>query len=245
MTKAKVKLRKVGFLGSSPSSFSTAPIHDPEWEMWACGPGAHLTEGFSDRFHRWFELHDMAENDPQYGTVLDHGYFDWLRSIANEKKVYYRPPLYPGLKGETIPWDDILEKHYGYFLDSTIAWMLAFAYECFDIEQIGIWGIDFATDEERRKQRKGTKHFIELFKLKGVDCIIPDTSDMSFDPPPYPDESRLGKKLDQHIKLLVPEKNKTDNTIKELRSSLAEQEKYAERVAGTLQTLEHMKENWS
>ena len=108
----------------------------------------------------------MAENDPQYGAVLDPGYFEWLQRIVKDgKTVYYRPPIYKGLTGKEFPWDAILKKHNPYFLDSTVAWMFAFAYEYCDVDEIGLFGIDFATDEERRKQRKGTKHFIELFRL--------------------------------------------------------------------------------
>ena len=242
----QLKARKVGFLGSSPSSSSLAPFEDSAWEIWATGPGCHNDPNFKSRFDRWFELHNMADNDPQYGAVIDPGYFQWLQRIADEgKMVYFRPPLYPGMKGELFPWDEILAKHDPYFLDSTVAWMFAFVYEFCDVDEIGLWGVDFATDEERRKQRKGTKHFIELFKLKGIPCYIPDVSDMSFKTAPYPDITPLGKKLDTHMKLLTPEQNSTIKTIQDLRNALEEQEKHLSRINGTMQTLEYFKENLS
>ena len=234
----------MGFLGSSPSSFNSAPYADPTWELWACGPGAHVKSEFKNNFNRWFELHEMSENDPQFGTVLDGGYFEWLQALAGEKTIYYRPPLYPGLKGETIPWDEMAERHGGYFLDSTIAWSMAYLYDYFEVEEIGLWGVDFATDAERIKQRKGTKHFLQLFRLKGVKVTIPEVSDMSFDPAPYPDVSKLAKKVNNHIHLLEPEQVKTETNLKKLREAVIEQEKHLERIRGTMQTLTHFRENW-
>ena len=186
MTKIKLGARKVAFLGSSTSSRVFCPFGDSEWEIWATGPGGHNRPEFKNDFHRWFELHDMAENDPQYGNVLDQGYFQWLADIADEKEIYYKPPIYPGLKGNVFPWDEIRSRHCGYFLDSTVAWMMALCYDYCDVDEIGLFGIDFATDAERMKQRKGGKHFMELFKMKGVKITVPDISEMSFDPEPYP-----------------------------------------------------------
>lgn len=236
--------KRVAFLGSSPSSFNSAPYADPTWEIWACGPGAHVKPTFKNNFNRWFELHDMAENDPQYGTVLDAGYFEWLAALAKEKPVYYRPPLYPGLKGETVPWDEMVARHGGYFLDSTIAWAMAYLYDYLEVEEVGLWGVDFATDAERQKQRKGAKHFLQLFRMKGVKVTIPEVSDMSFDPPPYPDLSKLTRKVTSHLQLLEPERSKTEKNIDKLREALLEQEKHLERIKGTTQTLEHVRDNW-
>src|SRR3990167_3287514 len=246
MQKLVLKGTKVGFLGSSPSSHFLAPVNDPAWEIWACGPGAHMKPGFNERFNRWFELHDMEENDPQkHDAVLDHGYFAWLQSIVPEKTVYYRPPVYPGLSGDIIPWDEIRAEHSDYFLDSTISWMMAFCYEACDVDEVGLFGIDFATDAERRKQRKGAKHFIELFRHKGVKVTVPDVSELAFDPPPYPEVSQLYKKIQKHISLLDPDRVKTEKMIGELQNALDSRRRHLERVNGTLETLEYAQENWS
>ena len=187
---ADSKKRKVGFLGCS-SSFRTAPIDDPEWELWACGPAMRWYPDAIDFFDVWFELHDMCDNDPEYGAVIDALYYQWLEEASKTKTVIYRPPLYKALVGEIIPWDGLASKHAPYFLDSTIAWMMALAYENHDnIDEIGLWGIDFSSDIERREQQKGTRHFIELFRLQGINCFIPETSEMAHNPAPYPDYAR-------------------------------------------------------
>lgn len=241
----QLNARKVAFLGSSTSSRSLAPFEDKSWEIWATGPGCHNDPNFKSQFTRWFELHDMCDNDPQYGTVLDPGYFEWLQKTAQEKPVYYRPPLYEGLIGHEFPWNDIHPKHSGFFLDSTVAWMMAFLYEFGDVDEIGLWGIDFATEPERVAQRKGTKHFIELFALKGVKCFIPDLSEMAFDPLPYPDVSKMGKKIRNQLNQLVPERAKTEKAITDMEENLRGQREYLSRIQGTEQTLNHFKDNWT
>ena len=47
------KPRKIAVLGSAVSSVRLAPIHDPEWEVWACSPA---NKGLP-RCDVWFELH--------------------------------------------------------------------------------------------------------------------------------------------------------------------------------------------
>jgi len=244
MTNLKLNAKKVCFLGSATSSRSLAPFDDPDWEIWATGPGCHNDPEFKGRFDRWFEFHDMAMNDPKYGTVLDPYYFEWLQDVAKEKPVYYKPPLYEGLTGIEFPWDEITAKHSGYFLDSTVAEMMALLYDYGkDVEEIGIWGIDFATDEERQKQRKGAKHFIELFKLAGVPCYIPEVSEMAFDPLPYPMESKLSKKVTNQINLLIPQRESNAKMLSSLEEQVAELKLHKSRIDGTMQTLEHFKEN--
>ena len=132
----------------------------------------------------------MAQNepDPDEMAVLDIGYYRWLEEVSKTKTIYYRPPLYKDLVGKEFPWDEIAAKHANYFLDSTIAWMMALLYESHEqIDEIGLWGIDFDSDIERKEQQKGTRHFIELFKLQGINCFIPKESEMAQNPAPYPD----------------------------------------------------------
>jgi len=241
----KLEVRKVAFLGSATSSRLFCPFNDPDWEIWATGPGRQADPAFKTEFNRWFELHDMMENDPQYHTVLDPGYFEWLQAIADEKVIYFKPPLYPGLKGELFPWDEIKEKHSGYFLDSTVAWMLAYCYEFYDVDEIGLYGVDFATDSERRKQRKGTKHFAELFRLKGTKVTVPEVSEMAFDPLPYPEESALSKKLHTHLKLLEPQAAEVQQNMEKAKQALAAERERSEYIRGTMEALLHFKENWS
>ena len=239
-----LKKGKVGFLGCSPS-FLLAPSQDPEWDLWACGPAMRMYPDARERFDRWFELHDMLDNDPQYGNVLDPGYFEWLEETAKTNIVYYRPPLYEGVKGEKFPWDAILKKHSGYFLDSTVAWMMAYAYEFADVTEIGLWGIDFASEKERVAQRKGTKHFIELFKLRGIPCYIPPQSEMAFDPEPYPDVSELSQNLDGRLKQLGAEKSGVEKSIEAIKASLEEQYRSMERVSGSIESITNIKDNYS
>jgi hypothetical protein len=245
MKKLKLKARKVAFTGSSTSSRSLAPFDDPEWEIWATGPGKHTNPGFADEFDRWFEIHDMVDNDPKYHNVIDVGYFEWLVELGKKKPIHFKPPLYEGLTGEVLPWDEILAEHGGFFLDSTIAWMMAFLYECGDVDEIGLWGIDFATDAERIKQRKGTKHFQRLFEMKGVPCQIPAESEMIFDPLPYPEVTDMEKKINAQLDQISQGGMKNDKLLEQLRAQVEHGELHAERIRGMMEALMHIKENWT
>jgi hypothetical protein len=245
MTKIKLNVRKVAFLGSSTSSRPFAPFGKSDWEIWCTGPGGHVNPDFEHDFDRWFELHDMAENDPALGPVLDHDYFAWLVDIADRKKVYYRPPIYEGLKGIDFPWDDIRKRHCGYFLDSTVAWMMALCYDYCEVDEIGLFGIDFATDAERMKQRKGTKHFMELFRMRGVKVTVPDISEMGFDPEPYPGNSPLGKKFHAQLRFLEPQVTESETKIAQAEQLIREQREHLERIRGTMEAMMYFKDNWT
>jgi len=245
MTKIRLGVRRVAFLGSSTASRSFAPFGNPDWEIWATGPGIHTHENFINDFDRWFELHGMAENDPKLGNVLDQGYWEFLEATAKKKKVYYKPPIYEGLTGEKFPWDEIAANHCGFFLDSTIAWMMAMCLDCCDVDEIGLFGIDFATNSERIMQRKGTKHFMELFRMKGVAITIPEISEMSFDPQPYPCESSLSKRIHSSLRQLEPQVMEAETKKRKAQQTIEEEDLRLENLRGTMESLLFVKDNWT
>ena len=241
-------VERVAFIGSSPSSRHLAPFDKPEWEIWGCGPafqdeGLPCFPGFPPmRWDRWFEIHDMSENDPEFGSVINPNYWEWL--VKQTKPIYYRPPLYKELPGLEFPWDAILDKHGGYFLDSTPAWQMAFAYEYFpNIKEVGLYGIDFADITERQQQKKGCYHFIRLFKLRGVKVHIPEESDMSWEPPPYPDVDPLAKKLSSIENQLMQRHLLAEQTREQYKNAMIQQEADLLRIKGALEQVEYFKGN--
>ena len=239
-------VRKVAFIGTSPSSRHLAPFDKPDWEVWGCGPafqdeGKPTMPGFPPmRWDRWFELHPMSDNDPEYGSVQDPGYWEWLVH-QNVNPVYYRPPLYKNLPGREFPWDEILEEHGGYFLDSTPNWMMAFAYDYFpDITDVGLYGIDFSSAPERQTQKKGCYHFIRLFKLRGIKVHIPHESDMAFEPLPYPEEDPLQKKLNSDKQYLSAKLFEIVSRKNSLHNSMIAQEAEELKISGALSEIEHL-----
>jgi hypothetical protein len=236
---------RVAFVGSATASRGFAPFHDETWEIWGTGPGRHSDPKFKHECDRWFELHDMVDNDPEFGSPIDVGYYQWLEEIGHEKTVYYKGPLYKDLKGVEIPWDEIKSRHSGYFLDSTVAWMMALLYDYGEVNEIGLFGVDFATDAERVKQRKGAKHFAELFRHRGIKVTIPEISELSFDPEPYPESSLLGRKFHAHLKTLEPMVAEYESRMAKNNAQNEECRMELERLRGTMQTLIFFKDNWT
>ena len=245
-------VRKVALLGASPTSRHLAPFDDGEFEVWGMGPawqddGQVILEGYPRmRWDRWFEIHDMAINDPSLGAVDIPGFWEWLEAQGQHKPIYYRPPIYKGLQGREISWDKIKERHGTYFLDSTVAWMMAFAYDetLFpNLEEIGVYGIDFATEKERRVQKPGTYHFMQLFKMRGVKVHVPDESDMSFQRPAYPDEDPFLKRCQAQRRCMEEREFAASRNLKGMKGMIREQEDILKRLEGAFEMLDYFKEN--
>jgi len=245
-------VRKVAFLGASPTSRHLAPFGDDGWEVWGMGPawqddGKVILEPYPKmRWDRWFEIHDMDINDPNMGAVDIPGYWEWIEAQGQHKPFYFRPPIYKGLRGYELPWDELIERHGTYFFDSTAAWMMAFAYEKRffpNIEEIGIYGIDFATEKERRVQKPGTYYFMQLFKLRGVRVHVPDASDMSYQRPAYPDVDPFIKKCEAQARVMEERKFRAEKNRDGMLVMVRQQEDDLLRLEGAFQMLEYFKEN--
>jgi len=243
-------VRKVAFLGASPTSRHLAPFADDGWEVWGMGPAWQdedkvILEPYPKmRWDRWFEIHDMGINDPSHGAVDIPGYWEWLESRGQHKPIYYRPPVYKGLQGKELPWDELIERHGTYFFDSTVSWMMAFAYDYFPkIEEIGLYGVDFATEKERRVQKPGTYHFMQLFKLRGVGVHVPPESDMSFERPPYPDEDPFVKKCLAQGRAMEERRFAAEKNLNGMKGMVREQEDVLKRLEGAFEMLDYFREN--
>ena len=79
------KPRKIAVLGSAISSVHFAPVHDPEWEIWACSPA---NKGIV-RCDVWFELHNLEIKKRE-------GLTEWLEYLKLQPLVYMQTAV-PGL----------------------------------------------------------------------------------------------------------------------------------------------------
>lgn len=164
---------KIAIVGSAPSSASLAPFADPEWAIWGCSPGAVQ---FAQRVDAWFELHLWGQ--------------DWLTKdyraflAAMQGQVYMIEPVADVPTSVAYPVAAMVEKYGRYWFTSTPAWMLALAVEE-QPEEIGIWGIDMASDSEYFAQKPGCWHFIEKAEEAGIKVTIPPQSDLRQPPPLY------------------------------------------------------------
>lgn len=180
-------ISKIAIIGTTPHR-ADAPYDDPAWahptgEIWGVGRWSPDVR----RWDRWFEIHSMASLKPEYD--------DHLKYLADSgKPVFVHAPTDKIPNGIIYPRDAIIGQFHGTeFLDSTVAWMMAMAISHLltmpkdQPRTIGIWGVDMATTDEYKNQRKGCKHFMHLAKMSGIEVLMPPLSDLLREKRPYPD----------------------------------------------------------
>ena len=198
-------------------------------------------------WHRWFEFHLVREFDPAFNKDTP-GYLDFLMGVE-DRPIYMQPPIDPRIKAAiAFPWDRVV-KDYGdgnggaFFLDSTIATMMAWIHASYDgefdhITEVGFWGCDFGSNEERRSQKKGFFHFKKLLEAKGINIVLPPESDLCYEPSPYPHMTDFRFKIAAQKAEHLAEQKKTHDIIDSLQSQIPTlREDYAKRM-GALEVLD-------
>lgn len=167
-------MTRVAVVGAAPS-FIDAPFYNPDWEIWASGSRycEHLT-----RLDRFFEVHGPDSEDLgflHYRRFLDETTAElWV----------FSPEIRPV---HTIYPRGAIESRFGRdFLTSSVAWMMALAIHE-QVEEIGLWGVEMATESEYKKQRIGCKHFMKLAEELGIKVTVPPDCPLLIEAPSYPD----------------------------------------------------------
>lgn len=230
---------QIALIGSAPSSVRIAPYGDPNWQIWACSPGAWggmSTMGIdpAQRVSCWYELHRYEPGQPWFSP-------EYCAFLARHPRVFMaeRRPEIPG--SIAIPVDELVEKYGPYFFTSSLAWMFAIAIETIGNGpgKIGLWGVDMAATEEYGYQRAGCQYFAMLARARGIEVGVPPESDL-LQPPPLYGVSEVDH---QHIKLLARDR--------ELRARMADvqqrlQQAQSEQmfVQGALDDLAYVRNTW-
>lgn len=172
-TAAEKPKRRIAILGTAPSSLKYAPFNDPSWEIWACSPGVipHLK-----RCDEFFELHRWGQE------WLTDDYRKYLGSCKHP--VWMINPLPEVPTSRAYPKAEMLREFGPHWFTSTPAWMLALAIVQKPAE-IGIYGIDMATNSEYAEQRPGCTRFMEIARERGIDVTLTAHTDLHCPPPLY------------------------------------------------------------
>lgn len=170
----------VALIGSAPSSVRLAPYGNPEWQIWACSPGAWgaiSTLGINplERVSVWFELHRYEPGQPWFSP-------DYCAFLAKHPRVIMaeQRPEIPG--SIACPVDELVAEFGPYFFTSSLAYMFAMAIKA-GAKKIGLWGVDMAATEEYGYQRAGCQFFGMLARAMGIEVGVPPESDL-FRPAP-------------------------------------------------------------
>ena len=223
-------MKKIALIGSAPSSVRIAPYNSPDWEVWACSPGAWSIAG--PHAHKWFELHRWEPGQPW----LSKEYCQFLENFPGE--VITSAPV-TSIKNNRVIDVELLVNTYGpYFFTSSLSWMFAMAIDA-GATSIGLWGVDMAASEEYGYQRAGCQYFALVARSLGIEVGVPPESDLLRPPPLY----GVCENSHQWIKSLARERELKERLARvDLQLKQAELEKVF--VQGAIDDLQWNQQTW-
>jgi hypothetical protein len=222
---------KIALVGSAPSSRLLAPFDHPEWQIWACSPD---NAGVLPRIDCWFELH--ADLDWPENRAWAHPYLDWLNQQAF--KVYAQDQRFIP-RALSFPRSEMIARYGCFFFTSSFSWMMALALSR-GAKEIGLFGIDMATDLEYRLQRPHFQHFLHVAMQMGVKIIAPDESDI-LQPPPlygYDMATPMGRKL-------AVRRREIEEKIEGMKRQRSEIDYHLAHLTGCVDDIDYMQTIWT
>lgn len=193
------KPKKVAIVGFAPT-WPHAPFDDESFEIWACNE-FHL---LNKRISVLFELHSHHEIEQKEKNLAGRGrHLEWMQ---REAKI----PIMMCKKFEDIPTavaypkDHIVER-FGTYFTNTISWQIALAIDL-GFQEIQLWGVNMANDEEYASQRPSCEYFIGLARGMGIKVTIPDESDLCKSWTLYGFDDEISSVIHKRLKHLEDEK---------------------------------------
>lgn len=163
--------RKIVLLGSAESTRDLAPFDDPSYEIWG------LAWRYKDhpRMDRCFEIH----SEDHWGAYAGDLYKAWLKEPKSfdgsdsPVTVYVRPEVQKKYRAcKPYPIDDAVNLMGHEYFASSFAYMLALAI-LEQPEEIAVYGIDLASDEEYAYQRPNAEYLLGIARALGIKITIP------------------------------------------------------------------------
>lgn len=167
----------VAIVAKAPSSRLMAPFDDPAWEVWGLSDAVSYVG--EERWHRWFEVHDIARYHETYPW-----YWDWLTTQHGDRPIYVGrddDPMIGHMPNACVFPTDYITRKYGRYFNNSVSYMIVLAIEL-GAEKIGLYGVDMAqdtlTNAEYSHQRPSCEYFIGLARGLGIEVIVPEESDL-------------------------------------------------------------------
>ena len=170
-------MKKIAIVGTAPSG-EYAPFGDRGWKIWGVGSRA----SYVTRADRWFELHRLDGEEPEFQTNWRKSLKQWFADGTEIMMLYPEPDL--GNVTE-YPHREIAARFGTYFMTSSFAWMFALAIHE-GATDIALYGVDMEYGTEYREQRTGLRHFIDLARVLKLRISRLPTSGIAYEPVPYP-----------------------------------------------------------
>lgn len=185
--------KKIAIIGTTASMLD-APYDDKSWEIWGLN-GAYTQ---IPRFDSWFDVHDLKV----IKQVHRPEYIDFLTRCGD--KLYLNKKYEEFPEAKVFPYQEILAHFNRKYVTNTIAWLTALAI-MEEPEEIGVWGVNMATDTEYMHQRPCCEYFFGIAEGRGIKITVPDSSELLKGSHLYGIEARnpiLVKLPDKHRELV-------------------------------------------
>jgi len=163
-------MKKVAIVGYTPTRVY-APYDDERWEIWGLND-LYRWKNEVPRWTRWFNMH---QDRPSPGARTP--YAKCLEEYAKWDCPVYLLEKHPDIPNSVkYPLKEVIDEFGGYFTNS-ISYMIALAiYEGFD--EIGVWGVDMATDTEYDHQRPSCEYFLGIAVGRGIKVYVHPAADL-------------------------------------------------------------------
>jgi len=196
--------KKVIILGFAPDTRNKAPVDDPSFDVWPLNELYMEMPILREYATGWFQLHGSepsAIRDPKQKKSLSQLKCPvWMWNQHKEIPNSVRYPREQILKhfdtyGEGMNPEILHERDRAYFTN-TISWMIALAI-ILKYEEIHIYGVNMAQDQEYQHQRPSCEFFIGWARGAGIGVHLPHEADLcrSWMFYGYDDDSAYMKKM--------------------------------------------------
>ena len=198
--------KRVAIVGFAPT-WPMAPFKDPEVEIW----GLNESHMIFPRIDVLFELHGRKEIEQKERDKEKQQHLNWLRAA--------KIPLFMQQHYEDIPNSipyprEWVQKTLGerclgpgqqetYFTNS-ISWEIALAI-LLGFEEILLYGVNMANDEEYASQRPSVEYFIGMARGAGIKVFVPDQSDICKSWTLYGFDDELSSSIAKRVKHFIDE----------------------------------------
>jgi hypothetical protein len=249
----KRKASKVAIVGFA-SNWDKAPFKDPDFEIWGLNELYKLFNmpqhaELNCRADRWFEIH--SRQSPSKNT---EEHISWLQQCTIPAYMWQHYDDMPS--SLPFPKDEVLEfvaskglklvfpdgtEAVNDYVTNSISWMVLFAW-MLGFEEIHIYGVDLAQNEEYLYQRPNLEYYIGAMQATGIKIVMPETCDLLKAALLYgfQSDNKMRIKMREHKKSM---KNQQNGYMAELQKfQLAFQEVTAKvhKVNGQLKAIEDM-----
>lgn len=228
--------RRVAICGTSETTAHLAPVLDKNpdgsnaWEVWTLGNG-YKRHGRND-LH--FQLHDLEDGAKRWSAE----YKTWLASspcpILLQK---LRPDWIPS--GVEYPLAQIMQRFpNGSYQTCMIAQMIALAL-LMDVDEIGIYGCDLASDAEYAYQRPSVEYWLGIAQGMGKKVHIPRESDLLKTREIYGFQTHGGVAQNDMSRCFYARKQELESRIRQHQAQLENHKRALFVLQGALENMDY------